>query len=545
MSADNRRSVVSRVLDSGAAFYLAKPLSLDDLKNLWQYAVTAKKGKSIVVEEIIRSDLPNFEESLSEKVCLENVINSVDHVSIVNEEKHEKKKYNKRKGTEMTKEDQYEGTSMAPKKAKVVWTNSLHNRFLMAIRHTGLDRAVPKRILEFMNVPGLTRENVASHLQKYRIFLRKVAEIGALEGLSERALRSTFASELSSLFLRNLQNKIPLDLEQHQLRRLLGTRYGDTIAAPNASSQVPYRYSSLEASSSNSLQPQVSYEQSSIAPYNVLAHWQNQEEPVRNKLWFGQSSLLNGQANSFKSPILGCRYPLYEANQAHYAGSNFPEQGLLNARNSLVGYTNRTQMYPQQIQANLGGLSTGSNLPLNSNYYPRGDYAGNQVNNWTGLVGTGQAGIHNFGVQNGFNNGYGLIKGDQGGNTCYVLQGGTSSSAEIQSTYEQIPPALHQANRQENISRCSAVEQLQYGIGNTGGGQHNSTNLVNDASTFNNTTNLVNDAATFNNFTYQTQELEENDLVERFLLLSNNDPACEEFDMDLIEALFGTEANLK
>lgn len=25
--------------------------------------------------------------------------------------------------------------------------------------------AVPKRILEFMNVPGLTRENVASHLQ--------------------------------------------------------------------------------------------------------------------------------------------------------------------------------------------------------------------------------------------------------------------------------------------------------------------------------------------------------------------------------------------
>lgn len=25
--------------------------------------------------------------------------------------------------------------------------------------------AVPKRILELMNVPGLTRENVASHLQ--------------------------------------------------------------------------------------------------------------------------------------------------------------------------------------------------------------------------------------------------------------------------------------------------------------------------------------------------------------------------------------------
>lgn len=28
-----------------------------------------------------------------------------------------------------------------------------------------MSEAVPKRILELMNVPGLTRENVASHLQ--------------------------------------------------------------------------------------------------------------------------------------------------------------------------------------------------------------------------------------------------------------------------------------------------------------------------------------------------------------------------------------------
>lgn len=30
---------------------------------------------------------------------------------------------------------------------------------------TSISEAVPKRILELMNVPGLTRENVASHLQ--------------------------------------------------------------------------------------------------------------------------------------------------------------------------------------------------------------------------------------------------------------------------------------------------------------------------------------------------------------------------------------------
>ena len=36
--------------------------------------------------------------------------------------------------------------------------------------------AVPKKILEIMNVDGLTRENVASHLQKYRLYLKRLAE---------------------------------------------------------------------------------------------------------------------------------------------------------------------------------------------------------------------------------------------------------------------------------------------------------------------------------------------------------------------------------
>lgn len=34
--------------------------------------------------------------------------------------------------------------------------------------------AVPKKILELMMVDGLTRENVASHLQKYRLYLKRV-----------------------------------------------------------------------------------------------------------------------------------------------------------------------------------------------------------------------------------------------------------------------------------------------------------------------------------------------------------------------------------
>ena len=37
----------------------------------------------------------------------------------------------------------------------------------------GVKNAVPKTILQLMNVDGMTRENVASHLQKYRQQLRR------------------------------------------------------------------------------------------------------------------------------------------------------------------------------------------------------------------------------------------------------------------------------------------------------------------------------------------------------------------------------------
>lgn len=35
---------------------------------------------------------------------------------------------------------------------------------MAAVAQLGVDKAVPKRILDLMNVEGLTRENVASHL---------------------------------------------------------------------------------------------------------------------------------------------------------------------------------------------------------------------------------------------------------------------------------------------------------------------------------------------------------------------------------------------
>nr|1IRZ_A Chain A, ARR10-B [Arabidopsis thaliana] len=63
----------------------------------------------------------------------------------------------------------------AQKKPRVLWTHELHNKFLAAVDHLGVERAVPKKILDLMNVDKLTRENVASHLQKFRVALKKVS----------------------------------------------------------------------------------------------------------------------------------------------------------------------------------------------------------------------------------------------------------------------------------------------------------------------------------------------------------------------------------
>ena len=72
----------------------------------------------------------------------------------------------------------------AVKRPRLVWTPPLHKRFVDAVSHLGIKNAVPKTIMQLMNVEGLTRENVASHLQKYRLYLKR------LQGCSESTMEN-------------------------------------------------------------------------------------------------------------------------------------------------------------------------------------------------------------------------------------------------------------------------------------------------------------------------------------------------------------------
>ncbi|KAA8522094.1 hypothetical protein F0562_012592 [Nyssa sinensis] len=66
------------------------------------------------------------------------------------------------------------GVKVNRKKMKVDWTHELHKKFVQAVEQLGVDQAIPSRILELMKVEGLTRHNVASHLQKYRMHRRHI-----------------------------------------------------------------------------------------------------------------------------------------------------------------------------------------------------------------------------------------------------------------------------------------------------------------------------------------------------------------------------------
>ncbi|XP_055835138.1 two-component response regulator ARR10-like isoform X2 [Solanum dulcamara] len=98
-----------------------------------------------------------------------------------------------------------------PTKSQIIWTESLHNKFLEAIRNIGFDKAAPKKILDHMKVPGLTKDNVSSHWQKYRMSLRRGTDASCRIqvpdiNLTSRANQSTIASGTLGYLTGSLQH---------------------------------------------------------------------------------------------------------------------------------------------------------------------------------------------------------------------------------------------------------------------------------------------------------------------------------------------------
>lgn len=99
------------------------------------------------------------------------------------------------------------------KRPRLVWTPQLHKRFVDAVAHLGIKNAVPKTIMQLMSVDGLTRENVASHLQKYRLYLKRMQGLSSGGGFGsggDPATDRLFASSpVPPHFLHQPDNYLP------------------------------------------------------------------------------------------------------------------------------------------------------------------------------------------------------------------------------------------------------------------------------------------------------------------------------------------------
>ncbi|XP_042481639.1 uncharacterized protein LOC122062063 isoform X2 [Macadamia integrifolia] len=192
MSANDDEIVASICLDSGASFYLTKPLTISDLSNLWQYVYLKKRYERMAIEQIGSDSELSTPKKVS-KGDNDECASSVNESSW-RQESRKKHSLRKNQNNEGNNEDNM---------SRVTWTTKLHNKFLDAIDQIGLQ--VPMKILEAMNTPGLTREKVASHLQKYRKFLRRIkqasqsGEPSVIKSVKHAAFKSKIASGHPSL----------------------------------------------------------------------------------------------------------------------------------------------------------------------------------------------------------------------------------------------------------------------------------------------------------------------------------------------------------
>nr|XP_011460283.1 PREDICTED: two-component response regulator ARR12 [Fragaria vesca subsp. vesca]XP_011460333.1 PREDICTED: two-component response regulator ARR12 [Fragaria vesca subsp. vesca] len=211
--------LVMKGIDHGACDYMLKPVRLEELKNIWQHVV--RKKKSETKDQKKSSNQDKASNGTGEGVRGASPTGSSDQ----NWKLHKKRKDQNRDEEEESEDDEHETEdSLNQKKPRVVWSGDLHRKFVAAVNQLGVEKAVPKKILDLMDVEGLSRENVASHLQKYRQYLKKLrgkespyARMGLLDGFrdiqslrSGRMSSSTLSTYTSGGLLRRLNSSAGL-----------------------------------------------------------------------------------------------------------------------------------------------------------------------------------------------------------------------------------------------------------------------------------------------------------------------------------------------
>lgn len=196
LSAHGDTKLVMEGISHGACDYLLKPVRMEELKNIWQHVL--RKKKKLGPKDQNKS--PSQDQDQGPHENGEGGQDPAAMGSVDQNGKSNRKRKDQDEDEEEDGEDD-ENESEDPssqKKPRVVWSVELHRKFVAAVNQLGIDsessrtidmmlcvscvdllfpnaflpplyltiaEAVPKKILDLMDVEGLTRENVASHLQ--------------------------------------------------------------------------------------------------------------------------------------------------------------------------------------------------------------------------------------------------------------------------------------------------------------------------------------------------------------------------------------------
>ncbi|CAD6337439.1 unnamed protein product [Miscanthus lutarioriparius] len=177
LSVNGETKSVMKGITHGACDYLLKPVRIEELRNIWQHVVRRKFSKRERSNLDIYKDfnkLPSTDPCHGHNQIIAGASDQSGRISKKRKEMHSDEE------DDGEENDFQEGDEpSAAKKPRVVWSVELHRKFVAAVNQLGIDKAVPKRILDLMNVEKLTRENVASHLQKYRLYLKRLSAVAS------------------------------------------------------------------------------------------------------------------------------------------------------------------------------------------------------------------------------------------------------------------------------------------------------------------------------------------------------------------------------
>ncbi|KAG6608285.1 Two-component response regulator ORR24, partial [Cucurbita argyrosperma subsp. sororia] len=177
LSANGDPKLVMKGITHGACDYLLKPVRIEELKNIWQHVIRRKKFDP--KDQMNSINQAKLDSENGEEVADPN-----------GKFKKKRKDQNYDEDDDQDNNEQEDDDSSTQKKPRVVWSVELHRKFVNAVNQLGIDKAVPKKILDLMNVEKLTRENVASHLQKYRLYLRRISCVANQQANMVTALSS-------------------------------------------------------------------------------------------------------------------------------------------------------------------------------------------------------------------------------------------------------------------------------------------------------------------------------------------------------------------